>query len=203
MTREPLLALQRATGNRAVGQLISRQVADPNVRDALMAQARAQIRTALDMIPGLLPLASQLHGETGVPGTGSSGVAAATLYSQLVNVGNLLDTGIRLYEQGGGRLGDIEHLLKVRAHLSTAAFFTQVAMGGQAMAMAPQIMQHLQMAMVERAQYEAEEAMRLAMAQFAEQGPQTQEQAIREHIEDQLLRARYLLPFGTQPIAVR
>lgn len=175
--------------------LVSRQVVEPGVRDALLAQAQAQIRAALDMIPGLLPLAAQLHGESGM--AGASG-AAATLSSQLMIVGGLLDGGIRLYEQAGGRLGDIEHLLKVRAHLGSAAFCAQLAMGGQASMTAPRMMQHLHMALAERARYESEDAMRPARADAAAHGPKTQEQAIRERLEDQRLRLLYLGPFGSR-----
>lgn len=194
-----LIELQRAAGNRAVGQIVSRQTAEPQVRDALLAQASSLIRAALSMIPGMLPLAARILGEGTPGGSADARAAAGTLYGQLMAAGNMLDSGIQLLQQGGGRLADVEHLLKARAHLSAAAHFTQLAMGGAGAAMAPMVIRHLNAALVERGLYEAEEAIRAATAHTAEAGPQTPEQSIREQAQEQVLRARYLAPFGASP----
>lgn len=201
----PLLRLQEAAGNKAVIRMLQREATvEPAARDALMAAAKTQIEQGLALVPSLLPLAGELQAQGAGPAPSASGMAGGPpspspalgmgLRAKLQMAGGLLDGGIKLYQQAGGHLGDIDHVVKARAQLSTAAFFVQQVLAG-ATPLAPQVMAHVLSAIREGQQSKIDEAISAATAANAEQGGQTGAQANQQQAQDAVLQVM-LGPFG-------
>lgn len=200
-SRSALIDLQRSVGNGVVSRLIQRIDPPSVVRDTLLEQSRALMEDGLAKVPTCLGLASQLQTEATqlVPGLPATMPSAQVLVSELTLAGTLLDSSIALYQQAGGNLTDIEGLLKVRAHLSTALFYTNVVLATPASGMHQQVLGHTLAAQQESIQFQVDEAVGTAESPDAVAGSMTEEETARQQARNMVLRGVYLGQFGLAP----
>ena len=184
-----------------VSRLIQQQKPSPETRDALLDQSRALMEDGVAKVPTCLALAHQLQVEAAqvIPGLPPTIPSAQMLMAELTVAGTLLDTGISMYRQAGGSLTDIEGLLKVRAHLSAALFYTNLVLAAPSSGMHSQVLVHVLAAQRESIELQMDEAVAVIEAADAVAGPVTQEEAANSQVQDILLQALYLGPFGSAP----
>jgi hypothetical protein len=200
-SRGLLLDLQQRVGNGVVTRLIQRQVTTPQARDVLLEQSRSFMEDGLTKVPACLALAGQLQAEAAQEATGlvPNLPSAQALIAELTLAGTLLDSGINMYRRAGGSLGDIEHLLMVRAQLSAALFYTTLAASTPASGMHSRILAHAEAALRETGEFRVAEALSAVEAEDTDAGPITQEEAVKKQAQDVVLQALYLGAFGAAP----
>lgn len=198
-----LAALQRTLGNQAVARLLQRETVDATKRDALLPVAKQLMEQGAQLALASVPMASQLMSAPmnvpGVtPGSDPASAAAHGLLANLTTAGTLIDTGISTFQQAGGELADIEHLVRLRARVSNAIFWLKQMVTGNPAA-GPLAAQELIGIPVEWAMYQAGEAMRVVKTLTSAFGPPTEAEAVQAQAKSIVLKV-LLQPLGTVQI---
>ncbi|MBA4179500.1 MAG: hypothetical protein C0506_02830 [Anaerolinea sp.] len=200
-----LAALQRALGNRAVARLVQREAASPAQRDALLPLARQQMEQGARMALASAGMAGQLaSGPVNIPGALAAGVepsaaAARAILANLTAAGNLIDSGVDIFQQVGGELADVEHMLRLRARVSDAIFWLTQMVAGNAGA-GPPAAQALMGVPAEWALYQAGEAPNVVKAATTAPGPPAEAEALQAQARSAALKP-LLAPLGAAPIS--
>lgn len=198
-----LAALQRTLGNQAVARRLQREDVDPTKRDALLPVAKQLMEQGAQMALSAVPMASQLMSAPvnvpGVtPGADPSSAAAQGILANLTAAGTLLDSGIATFQQAGGKLVDIEHMLRLRVRVSNAIFWLQQMVAGNPSA-GPLAAQELIGIPVEWAMYQAGEAIKVVKTLTSAFGPPTEAEALQAQVKGAVLKV-LLVPLGSAPI---